>query len=279
MWAPSLVVSPQIWRGGQVRQGTRTIPEETPIAMTYNGGTHAVMMGTPQDLDDFALGFSRSEGIIDSPSDIESLDIVSFDDGLELRMWLSEARSARLAARRRKIVGATGCGLCGIESIAEATKRYPPVGRGNRFSWLDIVTAMGQLSSFQKLNHETRAVHAAACWHQSQGMVAIREDVGRHNAVDKLSGFLLRTRVPPQDCILLLSSRLSVEIIQKAAAADIALVVSISAPTALAVRTADDAGITLIAIARGSEFEAFTHCHRIQDTDDERVAADGGVAC
>jgi len=161
---PARTVHRQSWRAGTPSSGRRSIPEETAVAVTYNGGTYAVMMTTPQDLEDFALGFSLSEGIINSVADIGSLDIVHLDDGVELRMWLSQPRADRLKERRRRMAGPTGCGLCGIESIAEAMRPAATIGHGRQFSPEQIMAAMESLPSRQRLNLETRAVHAAAFW-------------------------------------------------------------------------------------------------------------------
>src|SRR5260370_12906929 len=204
MMEPARVVPRRMWRDGSPSVGNRSIPEETAVALTYNGGTYAVMMTTPQDLEDFAVGFSLSEGVISASKDVDSLNIMSLEDGIELRMWLSKPRADRLQERRRHIAGPTGCGLCGIESIAEAMRPAAVVGRGPQFSPEQIMVAMQGLSSRQKLNIETRAVHAAAFWNATSGIVALREDVGRHNALDKLSGALPRpSMVSTQRLILL----------------------------------------------------------------------------
>jgi FdhD protein len=253
----------QIWRKGSPSAGSRSIPEEAAVALTYNGGTYAVMMTTPRDLEDFAVGFSLSEGVIDSSSDIDSLDIMPLADGVELRMWLSRPKADRLQERRRHIAGPTGCGLCGIESIAEAMRPAAVIAPGRQFSPEQIMVAMRSLPSRQKLNIETRAVHAAAFWNAASGIVALREDVGRHNALDKLSGALARGSIAAGEGIILLTSRVSVEMVQKSAAIGASVMVAVSAPTALAVRMADAAGITLAAIARADGFEVFTHPHRI----------------
>ncbi len=260
---PARTVDRQSWRAGSASSGSRSIPEETAVAVTYNGGTYAVMMTTPQDLEDFALGFSLSEGVINSAADIDSLDIVHIDDGVELRMWLGQPRADRLQERRRRMAGPTGCGLCGIESIAEAMRPTATIGHGKRFSPQQIMVAMESLPSRQRLNIETRAVHAAAFWNITGGIVALREDVGRHNALDKLSGALARASIVASEGIVLLTSRVSVEMVQKTAAIGAPVMVSVSAPTALAVRMADAAGITLAAIARADGFEVFTHPCRI----------------
>jgi FdhD protein len=263
MMEPARVVARRIWREGGPGVGSRSIPEETAVALTYNGGTYAVMMTTPQDLRDFAVGFSLSEGVIGSPADIDSLDIVRLGDGVELRMWLSQPKADRLRERRRHIAGPTGCGLCGIESIAEALRPAAVVAPGRQFSPEQVMVAMRSLPSRQKLNVETRAVHAAAFWNATSGIVALREDVGRHNALDKLSGALARGSIEVGEGIILLTSRVSVEMVQKSAALGASVMASVSAPTALAVRMADAAGITLAAIARADGFEVFTHPYRI----------------
>jgi len=260
---PVRTVGRQIWRDGSASEGTRTIPEETALALTYNGGTYAVMMGTPQDLRDFAIGFSLSEGIIQSPDDIDTLDIVDLDDGIELRMWLAQSRADQLSERRRHIAGPTGCGLCGIDSIAEAIRPAAIVTQGRSFSLQQIMAAMQGIPALQQINIETRAVHAAGFWTPARGIVALREDVGRHNALDKLAGALAHEKVAASEGMVLLTSRVSVEMVQKTAAMGAPLMVAVSAPTALAVRMADAAGITLAAIARADGFEVFTHPGRI----------------
>jgi len=275
---PVRTVDRKVWRDGSLIQGSlsegaRIIPEETALALTYNGGTYAVMMATPRDLEDFAIGFGLSEGIIQSAADIDSLDIVDLDDGIELRMWLAQSRADRLSERRRHIAGPTGCGLCGIDSIAEAIRPAATVALGRSFSPRDIMAAMQSIPPLQTINIETRAVHAAAFWTPARGVVALREDVGRHNALDKLAGALARQQVPASEGMVLLTSRVSVEMVQKTAAMGAPLMVAVSAPTALAVRMAEAAGITLAAIARADGFEIFTHPERINFG----VAADGAI--
>ena len=270
---PVRTVDRQVWRDGRISEGSRAIPEETAIALTYNGGTYAVMMATPQDLRDFAIGFSLSEGIVVSAADIESFEIVGLDDGIELRMWLGQSRADRLSERRRHIAGPTGCGLCGIDSITEAVRPAAIVGPGQSFSSQDIMTAIQSLPPLQTINIETRAVHAAAFWTPERRIVALREDVGRHNALDKLAGAVAQDNISAGEGMVLLTSRVSVEMVQKTAAMGAPMMVAVSAPTALAVSMADKAGITLAAIARADGFEVFTHPDRINFG----VAADGVV--
>jgi FdhD protein len=255
--------SRKVWGRHGVSEGLRAVPEETALAITYNGGTYAVMMGTPQDYRDFAYGFSLSEGVVASIDEIESFEAVEFEDGVELRMWLASDKAESISARRRQIAGPTGCGLCGIDSITEAVKPAAVVAPGGSFSFDQIMTAMDALAPLQKINVETRAVHAAAFWTPASGIVALREDVGRHNALDKLAGALAQAKVDEAKGMVLLTSRVSVEMVQKTAAIGAPLMVSVSAPTALAIRMAEAAGITLAAIARSDGFEVFTHPGRV----------------
>lgn len=258
------------WRDGGFSAGERSLPEETAIAFTYDGSTHAVMLATPEDLTDFAVGFSVTENIVSSPDEIVSLDVVDGCSGIELRMWLSEARRVALSTRRRRLAGPTGCGLCGVESLEEACRPPPPVSGGPAFTPRDILTAIDAVTPAQRLNRETRAMHGAAFWQPARGLVAMREDVGRHNALDKLGGALRRAGIVPATGAVIVTSRVSVEMVQKTAFIGAPLIVAISAPTALAVRTADRAGITLVAVARGDGFEIFSHPRRITS---ERPAA------
>lgn len=260
---PAISVKRHVWRESGFSEGRRAIPEEAAVALTYNGGTCAVMMATPQDLEDFAIGFSLTEGVVRSAKDIESFEEVEMDDGIELRMWLDNSTAERLSERRRHIAGPTGCGLCGIDSIVEAVRPAAIVGPGRAFSPGQIMDAMQSVSSLQKLNIETRAVHAAAFWTPEQSVAALREDVGRHNALDKLAGSLARSEVNADSGMVLLTSRVSVEMVQKTASIGASVMGSVSAPTALGVKMAERANIALVAIARSDGFEIFTHSDRI----------------
>ncbi len=256
---------------GSGGDASRVVPEETPVALVYDGATHAVMMATPQDLEDFAIGFSLSERTIDSASDIVGLDVVEQETGIELRMWMAPGAGHRLAVRRRAMLGPTGCGLCGVESLDQALPPLAPVASQLTVSAVEIEAAVASLAPAQKLNAEARALHAAGFWTLDKGLVMVREDVGRHNALDKLAGGLARGGINAGAGIVVMTSRISVELVQKAALMGAPVLVAVSAPTALAIRTAEAAGITLAGIARDDSFEVFTHRERIV-TDPVRAA-------
>ncbi len=261
--APTRAVARTAWRDGAATAGRRVLAEETPVALSYNRATLAVMLATPADLDDFAVGFSLTEGVVTAPAEIEELAVVAVPAGVELRMWLTEARAAAAEVRRRRLTGPGGCGLCGIDSLAAAIRMPPTVSAAARFTAAQIATASAALAPAQRLNAATRATHAAGFWTPAEGLVALREDVGRHNALDKLAGALARVGRSAADGIVVLSSRLSVELVQKAAAIGAPVVVAVSAPTALAVRVAEAAGLTLVGVARDDGFEIFTHKQQI----------------
>jgi FdhD protein len=269
---PAVGVTCTARRGAKVFESIRAVPEETAIAFTYNGSTHAVMMATPSDLEDFAVGFAITEGLIERRDEIASFEVVASELGVELRCWLREDRAKAYSARRRSMAGPTGCGLCGIESLEEATRPAPFVPTLDYFDAEQIIAAMATLSPAQKLNAETHAVHAAAFWTPAQGLVTLREDVGRHNALDKLVGALTRATVAASQGLVVMTSRVSIELIQKAARLGAPVLVAVSAPTAAAIRLADSSGITLVAVARGQDFEIFTHRQRISDRAQYHVA-------
>jgi len=260
---PANRVSNEVWRGDAPRPGARHVPEETAIAFTYDRATHAVMMASPADLEDFAIGFSMNEGIVAAPGEIEEIEIRPTDEGIELRMALAEPRADAFVERRRYLAGPTGCGLCGIDSLKEATKAPQVVTADARVTRADIAAAVAVLPVAQSLHRLTHAAHGAAFWTPGEGLVALREDVGRHNALDKLAGALAREGRRAEAGIVVLTSRVSVELVQKAAMMGAPVLVAVSAPTALAIRTAEAAGITLIGIARDDGFEVFTHHARI----------------
>src|SRR5262245_10661443 len=221
------------------------------------------MMATPRDLEDFAVGFSLTEGVIAAARDIESFEIIEQDIGIELRMRLVEPHASRFVERRRYLAGPTGCGLCGIESLGEAMRTPSVVTEDIRFTPTDIMRVLDLVTRAQALHKQTLAGNGAACVDPVRGLIALREDVGRHNALDKLAGALARQGHSGAGGIGIVTSRLSIEMIQKAAAIHIPVLVAVSAPTALAVRMADEAGITVVAVARHDGFEIFTHPRRI----------------
>ncbi|TWB47100.1 formate dehydrogenase accessory sulfurtransferase FdhD [Nitrospirillum viridazoti] len=251
------------WRDGVPLDGDRVVAEETAVAISYDSAAYAVLMATPHDLEDFALGFSVTEGIITGRADIADLDLVVVPEGVNVRLWLSKTPGEALERRRRRLAGPMGCGLCGLESLAEATRALPVVPQGFTIDAAQVAAARDDLANHQPLFEETRAVHAAGFWRPGTGMVAVREDVGRHNALDKLAGALIRGGVDAASGLVVMSSRVSVELVQKAAAMGVPVLVAVSAPSALAIRTAEAAGITLVAVARRDGFEVFTHAGRI----------------
>lgn len=261
--APFSSVSHIVW-ADTARAGTRQVAEEVPVALVYDASTEAVMMATPADLEDFAYGFSLTEGLISQPEDIRRLDIVPGPNGIEARMWLTAECSQSLTARRRSRTGPTGCGLCGLDSLEEVLRLRVPIGPSAlQMTASDILNAVTSLETRQPLGEQTRAVHAAGFWSPGEGLVAVREDVGRHNALDKLAGALARTGVTGETGAIVLTSRVSLEMVQKAAVIGAPVLIAISAPTALALRTAEAAGLTVIAVARHNGFEVFTHPERI----------------
>ena len=261
---PTCICHPAVWRhGAPAGARPRALAEETAVALTYNRETYAVMMATPADLADFAVGFSLSEGVIGRAGDIEELDIVDAGHGVEARMWLAPDRLEAVQDRRRRLAGPTGCGLCGIDSLREAVRPPPPVLSGAAFAASEIARAQHAMEQALPLGQATRAAHAAALWHPARGILHVREDVGRHNALDKLLGAAARAGDDARDCMALLSSRVSIEMVQKACVLAAPVLVAISAPTAHAVRLAEAAGLTLVAVARADGFEVFSAPYRI----------------
>ncbi|TYP64659.1 FdhD protein [Stutzerimonas stutzeri] len=244
---------------------TRTLPEETAVAMVYGGSTQAVMMATPADLEDFAVGFSLTEGIVTDPAQIERLEVLAHPRGVEAQMWIADDRTDALAARRRFMAGPVGCGLCGIDSLEEAVRALPDLsGAGPVLDASQIARATDDLRGWQPLHDRTRAVHAAGFMSPGRGIVLAREDVGRHNALDKLIGAMARQGMDAGQGAFVLTSRVSVEMVQKCALAGGAVLIAVSAPTAHALRLAQGAGITLAAFARGEGFDLFSHPERLR---------------
>jgi FdhD protein len=251
-------------RNGVIRDGSRVVPEEVPIAFSYGGSTQAVMMGTPADIEDFAVGFSLTEGVIASMAEIEEITVIDEGRGLDVQITLAEDKEDALRARRRHMAGPVGCGLCGIESIEQAMRAVPDVSTiSTTLTPGEVTEAVAALNGAQPLHAETRAVHGAGFFIPGKGLIAVREDVGRHNALDKLAGAIIRKGMAGADGVVVVTSRISVEMVQKTAILGSAVLIAISAPTALAIRTAEEAGMTLIALTRGEDFEVFTRTDRI----------------
>ena len=250
----------------------RNLPEETPVAMVFDGTTHGVMMATPEDIEDFAMGFAMTEGFVETLDQVEGFEIVPHDNGIEARFWLPDARAEALKARRRAMMGPVGCGLCGIDSLDQALRPLPVLpGGGPRFDVREVAIATDLLRDHQQLHDMTRATHAAGFLVPGEGIALAREDVGRHNALDKLIGALLRAGVDPSTGAIVLTSRVSVEMVQKTVIAGARTLIAVSAPTAHALRLARGAGLTLAAFARGGGFDIYSRPERIIDGD-EHVA-------
>ena len=240
------------------------IAEETPIALIYNGISHVVMMGTPSDLEDFAIGFSITEGIVNEASDIYSIEIQRQGNGIELNIKISSECFSRLKEIRRNLTGRTGCGLCGAESLSQATRIPEVKSSKSQFNSNNILKALENFSNNQILQKKTGATHASALYSSNGILKIIREDVGRHIALDKLIGASLKDIIS-EDFFIITSSRASYEMVQKIAYLNLKLLVAISAPTGLAVRLADNLGITLIGFARESRYTIYSHNERIME--------------
>lgn len=252
-------------------EATRNVPQETPIAFSYGGTTHAVMMATPADLHDFALGFSLTEGVIAAKEEIEAIAIEDAGEGIDVQIALKDKAGARFSARRRHLAGPVGCGLCGIESIDEAMRKVQDVRKASlSLSPAEIAEAVMLLSKKQDMHAQTGAVHAAGFYVPGKGVIAAREDVGRHNALDKLAGTLAANGIDGASGAVVVTSRVSVEMVQKAAAIGAPIILAVSAPTALAIRMAEEAGMMLVALVRGEEFDIFTHSQRLCGDDDDK---------
>lgn len=249
---------------GETEAVTDIIAEETPVALVYNNVSHAVMLATPADLGDFALGFSLSEGILARKDELLDLATYAHKDGIEVRMAIDLARFNRLKERRRNLVGRTGCGLCGVDSLKEAIRDQAPIASRAAFEPRAIYRALDALGRGQVLNRATRAVHGAAFADAAGEIVLLREDVGRHNALDKLIGALARAGIDPGQGFVLVTSRCSVEMVQKTVALGSPLLVAVSAPTALARRLAERLNLGLVAVARNDGFKLYAHGERVR---------------
>jgi FdhD protein len=241
------------------------IAAEVPVALVYNAKPHVVMMCTPADLEDFAVGFTVSEGIVVAAADVKRTAVVKYARGIEVQIEIPAEAAERLAERGRTLAGRTGCGLCGVEVIDEAIREPLPVRSTLTVSRVALYKAGEALGALQPMNRETNTLHAAA-WVTADGSLhTVREDVGRHNALDKVIGALARSGTDASAGFLLVTSRASYELIQKAAAANVGVLAAVSRPTALAVQFAEDAGIALVGLLRGRTANVYTHRERIVD--------------
>ncbi len=281
--SPFSEVDVKRWRDGVVTETKDKVAEETPIALIYNGVSHAVMLATPQDLEDFALGFSLSEGILQDKNELYGVEIVVQENGIELQLEVATEAFVKLKQRRRNLVGRTGCGLCGAESLEQAlrlpnfnhvkidglqTNIYGPSKASfEKIKATSIEAAFHAIQAKQALQQATGATHACA-WVNTElnadgEIEVVREDVGRHNAMDKLMGALAKTPSPDAGFVLT-SSRASVEMVQKVAIGGHRILAAISAPTGLALRVAEAYGVTLLGFLRNQQFVIYTHDNRIE---------------
>ena len=240
-----------------------TVAEEVPIAFVYNGRPYVVVMGTPSDLEDLAVGFTLTEGVVSSERGIQRVDVVRASHGIEIQIEIASADAARLDERARGIVSRTGCGLCGIESIGDVLRMPAPVVHTLGVSRNALWGALDALSQQQTLNNQTNTAHAAG-WATPDGVLhVVREDVGRHNALDKVLGALARSETSAATGFIIITSRASYEMVQKAALRGIELVAAISRPTGLAIRLAQASGVTLVGLLRGRTANVHSHPERI----------------
>jgi len=236
---------------------------EIPVAIEYNGISHAVMLASPANLEDFALGFSLTEGIISSTDEMFDCEVEHQCDGLVVKTEIASKRFVALKDRRRNLTGRTGCGLCGVETIQDAVRTHDPVHHRNLIAQSAVTAGIQKMQNFQPMHKECGATHAAAWMNLAGDIICVREDVGRHNALDKLIGHLARTGCDFSQGAALITSRASYEMVQKCASVGIGFLAAISAPTSLATRLANDCGITLMGYIREQGYVAYAHAERI----------------
>lgn len=265
--APSMTLpSPLVETAARGPGGTRIdmVPEEVPVALSYNGISHVVMLASPTDLEDFALGFSLSEGILADPGELYDLELEIETRGVIVQMRIAEAQFAELKNRRRALAGRTGCGLCGVESLDQVARTLAPLPAGPAIAAASLHRALAQLQQKQPLHASTGGVHAAA-WADAAGdLLMVREDVGRHNALDKLIGALAKDRRDPAAGFALVTSRASFEMVQKAASVGIPILAAVSAPTGYAIRLAQEVGLALAGFVRQGRYTVYSTPERIE---------------
>jgi FdhD protein len=251
------------WREGEHARLEDYVAEEVPVVLVYNNQPHVVMLLTPLDLEDFALGFSLTEGIIADASEARSIKVIQRAKGIEIRIKIPDSRFSCIQDQSRHMTGRTGCGLCGSTRLEQAIRQPLPVGAGLSIEADVLLTALNDMKQHQTLNRLTGSVHGAAWFEPEHGVTLIREDVGRHNALDKLIGVLARQKTDFESGCLLVTSRASYEMVQKAALVGITIMAAISAPTALAINLAETSGLTLVGFARKNQYVIYTHSQRI----------------
>ena len=262
-WPSYQQISVDRWQGDVHENKQDYIAEEVPISLIYNGTPHVVMLATPTNLEDFALGFSITEGIIKNPQELLSARVYNRSNGIEVQLKIPDNRFQGMADKGRNLTGRTGCGLCGASTLKQAIRQPNQVNGDLSLSGAQLRSALTDLKQHQTLNRLTGAVHAAAWVIPGLGIVHLREDVGRHNALDKLIGLLLRTGNDLSAGFVIVTSRASYEMVQKTAWVGITLLAAISAPTGLAIRLADETGLTLIGFARDDQHVIYTHPQRL----------------
>ena len=250
-------------RGGEVFTTTDWVAEEVPVALVYNGVSHAVMLATPNDLEDFALGFSCTEGIVDASAQIYGIEVQQEERGISVALEIASSAFARLKDRRRTLAGRTGCGLCGTDSLEQAVRSPLPLSGTQHFRAAAVSSALGHMREHQLLLGVTGASHAAAWCTPAGEILLLREDVGRHNALDKLVGALLREGRAASAGFIVVSSRASYEMVQKTAVSGVSLLAAVSGVTSLAIDTAQGCGVTLLGFARGQDLSVYSHPERI----------------
>ncbi|MBR0344416.1 MAG: formate dehydrogenase accessory sulfurtransferase FdhD [Rudaea sp.] len=250
-------------RHGVAARVRDAVAEEIPVAFVYNERPHAVMMATPADLEDFALGFSLSENIIDNAAQCTKIEVVEALAGIELHIAIPAEKAAKLEDRVRELTGRTGCGLCGAQTLDAAVRHPPAVAGSPDVREAALLRALGEMQKLQTINAATGAVHAAAWANLDGSVVLLREDVGRHNALDKLTGAMQRAGIDPRAGFLLVTSRASYEMVMKAATVGIGFLAAISAPTALAIALAQETDLTLVGFARADGYGLYAHGHRL----------------
>jgi FdhD protein len=252
------------WCDGNLQNAQDCLAEETPVALIYNGVSHAVMLATAQDLEDFALGFSLSEGLVQNASELYGIEVQVRKNGIELHCEIASERFSQLKERRRTLAGKTGCGLCGAENLAQAMRYPAALKTQHQFEAASITRGLQAIQSQQVLQQQTGATHASAYVLADGTVSLVREDVGRHNALDKLVGALAK-QVNDKAGFIITTSRASFEMVQKTASAGISMLVAVSAPTGLAVRVAEQCGLTLVGFARENRYVIYSHVENIMN--------------